>query len=113
MSKCGRVTQASSVMTATTQIAVGDILIQRILEMEIPFRTPEHLFPDSPPEVIDAHRHWMEPWAMCSETGKMIIAVQSYLLRTSRHPLLIEPRWVSRRPFRLSHAATAVCAGMA
>ena len=63
-------------MAITTQGAVGDILVRRVLEMEIPFRTPEHLFPDSPPEPIDAHRHWMEPWAYCPETGKMIIAVQ-------------------------------------
>ncbi len=76
-------------MSATTEIAVGDILVRRVLEMEIPFRTPESLFPDSPPKAIDAHRHWMEPWALCPETGKMILAVQSYLLRTSRHTMMV------------------------
>ncbi len=77
-------------MTGTTEIAVGDILVRRVLEMEIPFRTPEHLFPDSTPQAIDAHRHWMEPWALCPETGKMILAVQSYLVRTRRHTILVD-----------------------
>ena len=77
-------------MTGTTEIAVGDILVRRVLEMEIPFRTPESLFPDFTPEAIDAHRHWMEPWALCPETGKMILAVQSYLVRTRRHTILVD-----------------------
>ena len=77
-------------MTGTTEIAVGDIVIRRVLEMEIPFRTPEHLFPDYAPEAFDAHRHWMEPWALCPETGKMILAVQSYLVRTRRHTILVD-----------------------
>ncbi len=77
-------------MSATTEIAVGDILVRRVLEMEIPFRTPENLFPDSTPEAIDAHRHWMEPWALCPETGKMILAVQSYLVRTRHHTILVD-----------------------
>lgn len=77
-------------MTGITEIAVGDIVVRRVLEMEIPFRTPEQLFLDCTPEAIEANRHWMEPRAMCPETGKMIIAVQSYLLRTRRHAILID-----------------------
>ena len=41
-------------MTGITEIAVGDIVVQRVLEMEIPFRTPHQLFPDCTPADIEA-----------------------------------------------------------
>jgi glyoxylase-like metal-dependent hydrolase (beta-lactamase superfamily II) len=69
---------------------IGDIAVRRIVEMEIPFRTPIELFPDATPDAIEAERHWMEPWALSSATGRIVLAVQSYLVRTSRHTILID-----------------------
>lgn len=77
-------------MDAADRLDIGAITVDRIVEMEIPFRSPEEIFPDATAEALDAHRHWMEPWALCPETGKLIIAVQSYLVRTSRHTILID-----------------------
>jgi len=77
-------------MTEASQVAVGDLVVRRVPEMEIPFRTAAELFPDSTPEALDAHRHWMQPSALCPESGKIIIAIQSYLVRTTRHTILID-----------------------
>lgn len=70
--------------------ALGDITVQRIVESEEPFLTLPQLFAEAPPEAIEQHRQWLEPWALCPETGKVILPVQSYLVRTSRHTILID-----------------------
>ena len=58
--------------------------------MEIPFVNPTQAFPDATEEDISAHRPWMEPSALCPESGRLILAVQSYLIRTSRHTVLVD-----------------------
>ncbi len=70
--------------------ALGDITVQRIVESEEPFLTLPQLFAEAPPEAIERHRHWLERWALCPETGKVILPVQSYLVRTGRHTILID-----------------------
>jgi len=42
------------------------------------------------PEAVEPHRHWLEPNALDPETGKMILPVQSFLIRTSHHTILID-----------------------
>jgi len=69
---------------------VGNLRVDRILEMEIPFRMPVELYPQATSEEIEAHRHWLEPRAMCPRTGKIVLAVQSYLIRDGRHAVLID-----------------------
>jgi len=71
-------------------IQVGDIAVGRILEMEIPFLTPREAFPDLPEGVIDAHRHWLEPTALCPDTGMLIIAIQTWVIRTPQHLILVD-----------------------
>lgn len=90
-------------------LALGDISVQRIVESEAPFRTLAEMFPAATPEAIERHRHWLEPRALCPETGKIILPVQSYLVRTRRHTILIDtcvgndksvawhPRWHRQR----------------
>ncbi len=55
-------------MSEITRITIGEIEIQRIPEMEIPLRTPDEFFLDSTPEVMDAHKHWMQPKALCPDS---------------------------------------------
>ena len=73
-----------------TEFGVGDIRIQRILEMEEPFIPAGRMFPDATAEGLEPHRHWLEPWALVPETDQLILAVQSYLVRTARHTILID-----------------------
>jgi glyoxylase-like metal-dependent hydrolase (beta-lactamase superfamily II) len=69
---------------------IGDIQISRIMEMETPFMDPLKMFPDATAAHIDQHRHWMEPWALCPQTGKVIIAIQTYVIRTRHHTILVD-----------------------
>ncbi len=69
---------------------LGDISINRILELESLFARPEEMFDEAVPEALEPHRHWLEPKALDPETGKMILPVQSYLLRTRHHTILID-----------------------
>ena len=77
-------------MQQTAPLTLGDMTVQRIVEMEFPFRTPGELYIDATDEAIDRHRHWLEPWALDPASGRIILAVQSYLLRTRHHTILID-----------------------
>jgi glyoxylase-like metal-dependent hydrolase (beta-lactamase superfamily II) len=88
---------------------LGDITINRILELEAPYARLLELFDEALPEAVEPHRHWLEPRALDPETGKIILPVQSYLVRTRHHTILIdtcigcrksydgEPEWQDRR----------------
>lgn len=43
--------------------------------------TPRQAYLDATDEHIEAHRQWLEPSALCPDTGKLILAIQSYLVR--------------------------------
>ena len=62
---------------------VGSIHIQRIVELEEPFIPVGQMFPDGNAEAIAPHRSWLKPWALCPDSGRLILPVQSYLLRNS------------------------------
>jgi glyoxylase-like metal-dependent hydrolase (beta-lactamase superfamily II) len=71
-------------------LQVGDISIQRIVEHEIPFYYPLDFFDEATAEAVEPYREWLEPKALCPETGRMIMPVQSYLVRTRHHCILID-----------------------
>lgn len=69
---------------------IGQIQITRILEMCDPLRTPSEWFPDCTDEALEPHLHWLVPRVISSVNGKIILPIQSYLLRTSRHTILVD-----------------------
>lgn len=69
---------------------VGEIEVWRILEWEGPFLPISEMFPDATPEALEPHLAWLEPWALCPDTGRMILPVQSYLVKTARHTILLD-----------------------
>ena len=69
---------------------IGDISVERIMEMVTPFMRPEDMFPDASMETLNAHRSWMEPAALCPQTGKIIINIQTYIIRTPQHTILVD-----------------------
>ncbi len=77
-------------MLETSPFAVGDIEVRRIVEMVLPFRTPEDFYEDATPELVDPHRKWLSPNGLCPHTGKLILTVQSYLVKTRHHTILID-----------------------
>jgi len=74
----------------TAGLSLGNITIHRIVEMEYPFLPPTDICAEATAENLAPHRTWLEPHAQCPETGKLIFAFQSYLVRTSHHTILID-----------------------
>ena len=73
-----------------TMLQLGDITIQRIVEQEIPVYHPADFFAEATAEAVAPYRTWLEPKALCPHTGLMIMPVQSYLVRTRHHCILID-----------------------
>jgi len=69
---------------------LGDIRIDRIVEWETPIFRPEAFFREARPEHIERLRRWLEPSALDPLSGNMVMPVQSYLLRTRHHRILID-----------------------
>lgn len=74
----------------TTGMQLGDITIQRIVESEVPLFDPLTFLPNLTPELLEANRHWLEPAALDPVTGKLILCIQSYLVRTPHHTILVD-----------------------
>ena len=75
-----------------TQRQLGEILIHRIVESEgpDPYFDPPVFFPETTPEDWARHKAWLEPSAMDPVSGHLIFALQSYLVRTRHHTILVD-----------------------
>jgi glyoxylase-like metal-dependent hydrolase (beta-lactamase superfamily II) len=74
------------------------------VEQQAPLFDPLEFFPKLTRATLEENRSWLEPRFIDPTTGKLVLCVQSYLVRTSRHNILIDscvgnhkPR--PRRPF--------------
>lgn len=84
-----------------TVLHLGDISVQRIVEHEIPVYHPTDMFEEATPEALEPYRKWLEPDALCPRTGLMIMPVQSYLVRTRHHCILIDTCCGSRKSYAI------------
>lgn len=69
---------------------LGDIGIDRIVESEGPDFEPLAFFPQTRAADWDAHRGWMQPRAMDPDSGNLVLCIQSFLLRTRHHTILVD-----------------------
>lgn len=69
-------------------LRVGDVEIWRILESVDPFFTPEHWFPEADPAWLATVR--AVPGQFNPVTGKMLLPVQGFLLRTPSATVLVD-----------------------
>lgn len=72
------------------QQQVGEYQISRLIESETPFVEPEVFLPDFDLAVLEANRDWLVPRYFDAEAGKIILTIQSYILRTERHTILVD-----------------------
>ncbi len=77
---------------------LGDVLVKRVLESQRPVLPPAMIFPDSTPEVIASHRHWLEPTFMEPGTGLLVLSFHSFLLRTRHHTILVDTCGGNHKP---------------
>lgn len=97
---------------------IGDVEVWRILEIHAPFMTPEELWPTAGPDVsavVQAH----VPDGLCPQSGRLILPIQGFLLKTPSHNILVDscvgndktapndPDWHRRSDTRFISALTA------
>ena len=102
---------------------IGDVEVWRILEIHGPFRTPEELYTTAGPDVA-ATIEALAPGSVCPTTGKLILPVQGFLLKTPTHNILVDscvgndktvpgtPAWHQRSDTRFMAALTAAGTGV-
>ena len=69
---------------------LGDIEISRVVESEGPFVDVFGFLPDAQKEVIEANRDWLMPRYIDPESMMIILNIQSYILRTPKHTILVD-----------------------
>lgn len=74
----------------TTKIQIGDITIHRVIEQEAPFFDPLTFFPTLKKEVWEENLTWLKPRYVDPQTGKLMLCIQSYLVQTPHHNILID-----------------------
>jgi glyoxylase-like metal-dependent hydrolase (beta-lactamase superfamily II) len=73
-----------------TRIVLGDLSIERIVEQEAPFFDPLTFFPTLSRELLAENRAWLEPKALDPASGNIVLCIQSYVVRTPHHTILID-----------------------
>ncbi len=73
-----------------TGFRLGDLEIHRVIEEETPLFDPLEFFPTLTREVLEENRPWLEPAAIDPATGKLRLCIQSYLVRTPHHTILVD-----------------------
>lgn len=68
---------------------IGDVEIWRILEINGPFMMPAELFPKAGPDIEEIIRQHV-PEQICQSTGKLILPIQGFLLKTPSGSILID-----------------------
>jgi len=71
-------------------LKIGDALIAAVEESVQPSFVPKLLFPDSDPEALARHMHWMAPLHYDIPEGRFRTSVRSFLVKTGRHTVLID-----------------------
>src|SRR3712207_5719634 len=69
---------------------IGDVAISRVEENAGPSFMPAQLYPDWTPEKLEEHRHWLVPRCYHERTGRFIMSLHSWVIRTDRHTILVD-----------------------
>jgi len=101
---------------------IGEVEVWRILEINGPFVKPEELYPTAGPDVADIIESHA-PGSICAQSGRLILPVQGFLLKTPSHNILVDscvgndktvpgtPDWHKRSDNRFEAALTAAGVG--
>jgi glyoxylase-like metal-dependent hydrolase (beta-lactamase superfamily II) len=73
-----------------TRFDVGALAISRVIESELPLLAAREIYPDWSDEAIAPHLDWMVPRHYRPETGNLTTTIQSYLVRTPHHTILVD-----------------------
>jgi glyoxylase-like metal-dependent hydrolase (beta-lactamase superfamily II) len=68
---------------------LGDLQISRVLEMIMPFDS-RAFFPEVTAEQWQPHLEWLAPDGFDVATGELLLPMQSYVVRTRHHTILVD-----------------------
>ncbi|MGI9463995.1 MAG: MBL fold metallo-hydrolase [Aestuariivirgaceae bacterium] len=71
-------------------ISLCNISIEQVVEQQAPFFGVFDFFPALAPALLEEHRHWLEPVFIDPQSQQVILCVQSYIVRTPHHTILID-----------------------
>lgn len=71
-------------------IEIGTIAVKQVTEDARALFMPENFVPDSSPDAIAAERSWMEPRFYDTESGALVLSVQSYVFETEGRTILVD-----------------------
>lgn len=73
-----------------TTLDIGGVRLTRIVEAEGPLLRPAEIFPDSTPQLILDNLDWMVPQFYDPATDRLVISIQSFLLRSNGKNILVD-----------------------
>lgn len=73
-----------------TQRTLGDATISRVLELNTPDFEPLGFFPETTDADWEPHLDWLKPKVMDPVTGNLYFPMQSYVIRTGHHTILVD-----------------------
>ena len=68
----------------------GDISVMRIVEIEMPMLGATEFFPDWNSGAVEPHSDWMIPRHFDPVSGRVVITIQAFLIRTPYHTILVD-----------------------
>ena len=74
----------------TTAIALKDITLYPVIEQQGPFFDVMEFFPTLTKELLEENRSWLEPTFIDPASGRLVLCVQSFVIKTPRHNILID-----------------------
>src|ERR1700761_2312901 len=70
--------------------AVGDITVHRVIESEGSLFDPLKFFSGLTAERLKENQSWLQPHYIDPTSGELILCVQSYIVRTPHHNILVD-----------------------
>jgi glyoxylase-like metal-dependent hydrolase (beta-lactamase superfamily II) len=84
-------------MAMARGFGLGAITIHRVVEQEAPFFDALQFFPSLTRELLAENRSWLQP-RYFDKDDKLILCIQSYIVRTPHHVILIDPCVGNHKP---------------
>jgi glyoxylase-like metal-dependent hydrolase (beta-lactamase superfamily II) len=73
-----------------TAIALKDITIHPVVEQQAPFFDVFEFFPTLTKELLEENRSWLQPTFIDPASGKLVLCVQGFVIKSAHHNILID-----------------------
>src|SRR5215218_10396462 len=74
----------------TTAITLQDITVYPVVEQQGPFFAVMEFFPTLTKELLEENRSWLQPTFIDPVSGRLVLCVQSFVIKTPHHNILID-----------------------